>query len=122
MTSPKLPTVYAVQVPMKHGGGRVEPMFDISPALMYGDIIQLLPPGPVLLETEVSVRTLKSKLAHFDDDDYILCLGDPVAIAAACMVASQVNGGAVKLLVYDRQDRRYNAIQIDLFGRMKVPA
>lgn len=102
--------------------GAVVPTYDLSPALMFGDIVQLLAPGPVLLETETAVRTLQSKLAHFDDDDFILCIGDPVAIAAACMVASAINVGRVKLLVFDRHHRSYVMVQVNAHARKGVPA
>lgn len=109
-------TVYAVQIPLySDPDGNIKPRFDLAPAEMFGRVQQLLAPGPVLLEPEAAIRTLNTKLVDFDDSDYLLCLGDPVAIAAAAMVASAMNMGIVNLLVYDRQTRSYAPVCVDIY-------
>lgn len=108
-------TVYAVQIPMRRDAkGDIREAYDLTPAHIFGDVVQLLPPGPVLLEPHIALRTLYSKLDTFDETDHLLCLGDPVAIAAAAMVASDINDGVVRVLVYDRHRAQYNSVTIDI--------
>lgn len=101
-----MPTVYVVQE---------SPGKNILGASDFGEIKMLLPsdnqiifsPGPTTFE-------LKNKLQKFSDLDYIIPIGDPAAIAIACMVAAENNKGRLKLLKWDRQESRYYPLQIDL--------
>jgi hypothetical protein len=85
---------------------------DLSPAAAYGNIEVLLEPGPVALSSAPMMRTLKKKLKNFSDNDFLVAVGDPSAIAGASMVASLVNNGRVNLLKWDKKERSY--IQINL--------
>ena len=97
--------------------GNMVSEFDMTPALRYGDPEVLIPAGRALFAPVLTIRTLKDKLAHFSEEDYLLTIGDPSVIAAAAMVASEINHGRVKLLKWDRQLREYIAIQLDTSGR-----
>jgi hypothetical protein len=44
-------------------------------------------------------------------------MGDPVAIAIASIVASDVNNGVVNILKWDRENRAYYNVMLDYFGR-----
>lgn len=113
--------VYIVQNPMRRDQvtGELVHMHDLTPARRYGDLEVLLPSGPVLLSTENAIHSLRQKLQTFDDTDHLLCLGDPVAIAACASVVSHINNGVVPLLVWDRRVREYISIRIDLFKRLE---
>lgn len=109
--------VFIPQEPMKRDDcGAMVPTYDLSPALEYGDLHVLLPYGPVMLSTKPMIAHMRTQLDDFCDEDYIMAVGDPSAIIAAGMVASQVNKGKVKLLRYDRQQKRYLEVQFDLFN------
>lgn len=110
-------TVYVVQNAHRRdmATGALVPVHDLTPALRYGELRYLLPPGPVLLSTEHAVKALKQQLAEFTPDDYLLCIGDPSAIALVSMVASTVTAGRVKLLVWDKPSKAYIPVPIDLF-------
>ena len=41
---------------------------------------------------------MRKKLENYCDDDYLIAMGDPVAIAIAAMVASDINQGKVNIL------------------------
>jgi hypothetical protein len=86
------------------------PLYDLTPALKFGTLQVLLPHGPMLLATEPMIADLKERLKDYTADDYIMCIGDPSAIAAAVLVAGQINGGKVSLLKYDRNEKQYNPI------------
>jgi len=46
-----------------------------------------------------------------------LFIGDPTAIAIMASVAAAKNNGRYKCLKWDKQERRYLPIQVDLFNR-----
>jgi hypothetical protein len=60
---------------------------------------------------------LKSKLKDFSDDDYLLAMGDPAAIAIASIIAGDVNNGVVNILKWDRENRAYYNVCCDVFNR-----
>jgi hypothetical protein len=102
--------VYIPQEPRKREGDGWRPMYDLTPALKFGTLEVLLPHGPTLLDVSLIVAGLKEKLKHITEDDYIILIGDPVAIAATVLVAGQLTGGKVKLLKYDRNEKLYNVV------------
>lgn len=104
--------VFVTQEPLTREG---VPIMDLSPALKFGDLQVLLPSGPVILSTPPMVKALQSRLDSFSDSDYLLGIGDPAIIAAAVMVASSKNNGRVNLLRWDRIDRCYRVVKIDLY-------
>lgn len=86
---------------------------DISDALRYGDVIELLPNDNNQMLNVGNVRAiLRNKLKDFSDDDCLLPIGDPTAIMLAGIVAGSMNNGNVKVLKWDRDENRYYCIQL----------
>ena len=102
------PTVYVTQA-TPH---------DLAPASKFGDPVILLKssrdqtyaPQPVL-------RELKSLLSGFRDQDYLLLVGDPVAMALAVNAAAMANSGRVRLLKWSQKHSDYFPVSIDLYDR-----
>ena len=91
---------------------------NILPASVFGDIKALLPPGSQVTFSSGQVcKQLMCDLAKFTDEDYLLLIGDPVAIGIAVAVASHWNQGRVKMLKWDRQERQYYPISINLYKK-----
>ena len=90
--------------------------FNLLPASEYGELQTLLPPGQVMLATAPTIRVLRDKLRTFSDSDYLLAIGDPIAIGLSVAIAAGFNGGKIKMLKWDRQEHRYYAIEADLNG------
>lgn len=89
--------------------------YDISPAREFGELVYLLRPGNLYRDQlATTLVALRSALADFSLDDYLLAIGDPVAIAAAVIAASQRTGGRVHLLKYDRMSGSYASYLVDL--------
>ena len=112
-------TVFVVQNQMRRNAttGDLEPLFDLTPAREYGQLEFLLTSGPVPLEASAIAKTLCRKLQGFDPEvDYLLAVGNPVAIAAASAVVSDETAGVIPMLVWDRHTRRYNAVRINING------
>lgn len=88
---------------------------NITNAFDYGDVEVLLSPGVhVVLSPGPLAKVMRQKLATFNDDDYIVPIGDPAGIAMAASIAAQVNNGRYKLLKWDRENLRYYPVSIDI--------
>lgn len=93
-----------------------QPSKNITPALDFGEIEALLPPGLEVAHSAGQVaERFKVKLSKFCDDDYLLLIGDPVTIGIAVAVAGWWNNGRVKMLKWDRQERRYLPVSCKLY-------
>lgn len=61
-----------------------------------------------------TVLKMRTALNKYRDGDFIIAVGDPVAIGIACAVVASLNGGRVALLKWDRQERRYFQVAFDI--------
>lgn len=93
------------------------PVHDLAPAERYGELVFLVPNGPVMVAATPMMRVIREKMRGFTDDDYVVALGDPAAIAAAVMVAGKYNHGRVRLLRWDRKMGDYMVLQLDINER-----
>ncbi len=105
--------VYLIQeIP---GTTKGEPKYNILGAQKYGEIVTLLPeysqmilsPGPLIIK-------LRGLLKDFKPTDYLLLTGDPATIGVAVSIVSDMTNGKYKLLKWDRQEKTYYAIEINL--------
>ena len=115
----KLPTVYVVQeIPGTQAGN---PKINIMGAAQYGSFKFLLPelsqiifsPGPLIFKS-------RQKLKDFTSKDHLLLTGDPAIIGVACSIVSDLTNGNYKLLKWDRQERKYYPIEINLYEKGKI--
>jgi hypothetical protein len=91
------------------------PNHDISSAMKYGSVEILLASNTqIAFSTAPTIRRLRRKLRDYTDGDYLLLTGDPVAIGLACAIASFNNGGRYTALKWDRRERMYIPIEIDV--------
>ena len=91
---------------------------NIRSAEKFGDLKVLLPDNrQIVLSSGPLTFKLRQELKDFNDNDYLLLIGDPAIIALAGAVASDVNGGKFKVLKWDRDEKKYYDIEIDLRGR-----
>ena len=109
-------TVYAVQSPRWRNPrtGEIEARFDLTPAQAYGKVEELLTPTAKPFNPGPIVDELYVKLENFDDDDAIICIGNPILIALAVNVASDVNNGRVRLLQWHGHRGEYVPVDIDM--------
>lgn len=109
--------VYIVQVPMSYSPikkGWVN-KYDLSPASEYGQMVRLLPSGALFRQSlEETLKALAEKLSGYTERDYILALGDPVAIAAAVLQAAHASGGKVNVLKFDKPSQRYFSFPLEI--------
>lgn len=108
-------TVYAVQNPHWHKEGEMRPKFDLSPAEKFGPIEELLSPTAKPFRPRPIRDELMLKLKDFSDDDYIICIGNPILISMAVVLAADFNDGFVNLLQWNGFKGEYVLIEAD-FG------
>ena len=109
-------TVYVIQEIAGTKSGN--PKINIMGASHYGQFKFVLPefsqmihsPGPL-------VYTLRQKLKDYKPRDYLLLTGDPAIIGVACSIVSDITGGKFKLLKWDKQERKYYPIEINLYEK-----
>ena len=108
--------VYVIQeIPGTQAG---KPKINIMGASKYGEFKFLLPefsqiifsPGPL-------VYKLRQGLKDFNENDYLLLTGDPAIIGVACSIVSDMTNGRYNLLKWDKQERKYYPIEINLYEK-----
>jgi len=91
------------------------PKFDLNPALEYGKLVYLLSPTAKPFEPEPVIDELHEKLGNYDDDDYLLLVGNPMLIGWAVAIAGEYNYGRVRTLQWSGKDNRYLSVNAQLF-------
>jgi len=113
------PTVYVLQeLPGTKAG---TPKINIMSASKYGEFKFLLPefsqiifsPGPLIYK-------LRQGLKNFTTEDYLLLTGDPAIIVVAGSILNEITNGKYSLLKWDKQDRIYYPIKINLHEKGKI--
>lgn len=113
----RVPRVYVVQRPSFRDRATNEwrDKYDLSAAAQYGELVYLVGSrGNVPQSTASVVGLLHEKLSAFTPEDYLVAIGDPVAIAAAACVASARTGGRLKILKWDRRIEGYLPYTLEL--------
>ena len=112
-------TVYVIQhIPGTQAGN---PKINIMGASQYGQFKFLLPefsqmifsPGPLIYK-------LRQGLKDYHVKDYLLLTGDPAIIGVACSIVSDITHGKYNVLKWDKQERKYYPIEINLYERGEI--
>lgn len=94
---------------------------NIVGAMKYGEIKVLFDQHEQIgFSAGYVTKKLKVLLSNFNDNDYLLQIGDPILLSIAAMVASDVNNGRVKMLKWDRQEHVYYPVQAELFVKKGI--
>ena len=113
------PTVYVIQEIAGTRDGR--PKINIIGAAEFGTFKFLLPelsqiifsPGPLIFK-------LRKGLQNYRPKDFLLLTGDPAIIGVACSIVSDMTNGKFNLLKWDKQERKYYPIEINLHEKGKT--
>ena len=105
--------VYVIQEIAGTKEGR--PKINILGAAQFGTFKFLLPelsqiifsPGPLIFK-------LRKGLQNYRPKDFLLLTGDPAIIGVACSIVSDITNGKFNLLKWDKQERKYYPIEINL--------
>ena len=114
--------VYVIQeIPGSKAGS---PKINIIGASVYstsGKFNFLLPefsqmifsPGPLIFK-------LRKGLKNYTSEDYLLLTGDPAIIGVACSIVSDITNGKYNVLKWDKQERKYYPIEINLYEKGEI--
>ena len=114
--------VYVIQeIPGSKAG---TPKINIMGAAAYStsnDFNFLLPefsqmifsPGPLIYK-------LRKGLKNYTPNDYLLLTGDPAIIGVACSIVSDITNGKYNVLKWDKQERKYYPIEINLYEKGEI--
>ena len=70
-------------------------------------------PGPLIYK-------LRKGLKNYTPDDYLLLTGDPAIIGVACSIVSDITNGKYNVLKWDKQERKYYPIEINLYEKGEI--
>ena len=70
-------------------------------------------PGPLIFK-------LRKGLKDYTHEDFLLLTGDPAIIGVACSIVSDITSGKFNLLKWDKQERKYYPIHINLFENGEI--
>jgi|TARA_R100000479_G_scaffold156563_1_gene92992 hypothetical protein len=113
------PVVYVIQE--IHGTQAGNPKINIMGAANFGQFKFLLPefsqmifsPGPLIYK-------LRQGLKNYTKKDYLLLTGDPAIIGVACSIVSDITHGKYNVLKWDKQERKYYPIEINLYEKGEI--
>lgn len=98
-------TVYVVQE---------SPGKNLLPAAKFGNVEVLLPPGQLIFDVVPTIAILREKLENYrGKHDYLVMIGDPIAIALASLIAGEFDD-TITFLKWDKQERQYVAVKAEL--------
>ena len=108
--------VYVIQdIPGTKAGA---PKINIIGATQFGNLRVLLPENSqIILSPNYVITTLRQKLKEYTIRDYLLLTGDPAIIGVACSIVSDITNGKYNLLKWDKQERRYYPVEINLYSK-----
>jgi len=111
----KGPQVYVPQEPRFRQPDGSWKTVDMLQLLDFGSVEVLLEPGEqVTFNSAATVRRIAAKMLNYREQDFVVAAGDPVAIMIAGAFAAAANRGRFTILKWDRQERRYFKVPVDL--------
>lgn len=109
--------VYVPHVPSRYDPvtDRRVPVFDLQPATEYGQLEFLL---DLSQDTRGKLdpslfQGIKKRLQAMTENDFLLCMGDPIITAAAISYATTLLG-RIKVLRWDKSKREYYYTEVEL--------
>ena len=95
-----------------------QPKYNILGAQKFGQIVTLLPEkSQIILSPGPLIQKLRTLLKDYTTDDYLLLSGDPAIIGVVCSVVSDITNGKYNLLKWDRQEKTYYPIEVNIFHK-----
>ena len=118
-TNNNQPVVYIIQ---ELPGTKIgTPKFNIMGAQKFGTLKTLLPEhSQIILSPGPLIFKWRKLLDKYTPTDYLLLTGDPAIIGVACSIVADKTGGKFNLLKWDRQEKTYYPIEINLYEQGKI--
>jgi hypothetical protein len=112
-SEPNDPLVYVLQHPPRN--------MNILGAQEFGNLVICLPElSQLIFSSSPFIFKMQKNLKDFAPDDYILCTGDPAIIGLSTAIVSENTHGQFNLLKWDKRERTYYPLRIDLYQKGEV--
>ena len=111
------PRVFVIQQPSVFDKQRktFKPKYDLSPAREFGRLVFVLGPGNIFVNRlPQTILHMQNIFSDFTDQDFLLAIGDPVAIAAASYITGARTGGKINMLKWDHNSGSYFCFSINV--------
>ena len=110
------PSVFLIQELPGTQAGR--PKFNIMGVQRYGKIKVCLPEfSQIVLSPGPLIFRLRKLLENYTPKDYLLLTGDPAIIGVACAIVADKMNGKFNLLKWDKQEKTYYPVEINLYEK-----
>ena len=90
------------------------PTVNIAPARRFGGLIVILPPAANRASIDVCANAIAMAMSDFNEDDYLVALGDPTLYAIAACVAASHTKGLLRMLKWDRMELDYLFVEVQV--------
>ena len=105
--------VYVLQHPPQN--------INILAASDFGYLVICLPENSQLQFSPAPfIHKMRKNLRDFKETDYILCTGDPAIIGLSTAIVSDITQGRFNLLKWDRQEKVYYPLEINMYEKGKI--
>ena len=95
-----------------------QPKYNVLGAQKFGKIVTMLPEkSQIILSPGPLVHKLRTLLKNYTEEDYLLLSGDPAIIGVVCSIVADITNGKYKVLKWDRQEKTYYPIEINIFQK-----
>lgn len=111
-------TVYVVQRQMRYNSetGESEPRFPtITKAERFGEIKYCLSPNEHPFNLDSVLGNLHEALNDYNDDDYIVLVGNPILLGCASSICGFYNEGKINFLQWSARENDYVKIHARLY-------
>ena len=114
-----MPKVFIVNEPDPSRSPHGRPVWDVSPASHFGEIVYIFPAGdpPPVRNREEAYRRANEVLSQASGDDYLVWAGgDPFGMILAAGIMADYTDGKFNYLMWDRGSRVYAPIPVDMYN------
>ena len=118
------PRVFVVHEPLKKqydpatGKSEFVRIRDLRPAMTFGDLTYVFPPGHITPDPAFLMSTARERLSDFTGRDFLLLMGDTAAIAVSAIVAAQTlpeGDDVLQILIWDNKKGVYYRQAIEVW-------
>ena len=90
---------------------------DYSQAERFGEVVFLFDGNKTSSNVSTTYhKKIKTVLKDFSDNDYLLLVGDPALIGLTTSVLVTISNGRYNMLKYDRIEKDYFPIRVDIYN------
>lgn len=108
--------VYVPQIPSRFDQQikRWVPVMNLDPAKQFGDIEILLPPDGGRIPAKDITQIIAKGLKPITPQDWLLAIGDPLAIGVMMIYAARYLNGELRVLRWDKRSSQYHQLTVSL--------